>query len=355
MALAIVLLVVGLVVLAAGADQLVVGASRLATVRGISPIVIGALIIGFGTSAPEMLISGLAAARGDADLGVGNVVGSNVANLSLVLGVAALVAAVVSKGRGIRVAGSTLWREGLVSVVAAGLFWLLVQDGFQRWEGVVLLVAFVAAMVIILWRPEHDSGALELPGGDKPISQPTELVRTVVGLAATVAGAQLAVEGAVDIADEAGLGTGFVGLSLVAFGTSLPELITGIQAARRGEADLLVGNVLGSNTFNSLVVGALVALLGPGPLADENLSGLAVWVMAGISVGAWLLMFEGRGLERWWEGAVLVVVYLASLPFLISDEPEVTGQADSPAVEVTVAGEPSPLPVDRGASTWLGG
>ena len=332
MALAVVLLVAGLIVLAFGADQLVIGASRLATARGISPIVVGALVIGFGTSAPEMLISGLAAAEGDSDLGVGNVVGSNVANLSLVLGIAALVAALSAGRRYIRVASSTLRREGVISIAAAGLFWLLIQDGFERWEGVVLTAAFVLAMVGILKRPGGDRSLYEVPDGGQSISQRLELGRTAGGLVATVVGAQLAVEGARDIAHEAGLGTGFVGLSLVAFGTSLPELITGVQAARRGEADLLVGNVLGSNTFNSLLVGALVALIGPGPLVDPNLSGLAVWIMVGVSVGAWLLMFSGGGLKRWWEGALLLAVYLASLPFLISDHQEDPAHA-APAVE----------------------
>ncbi len=338
MALAAVLLAGGLLVLAVGADQLVIGASRLAFARGISPIVIGALVIGFGTSAPEMLVSGLAAADGDVDLGVGNIVGSNVANLSLVLGISALVAALSVGGRLIKVANSTLWREGMVSVGAALLFWLLVQDGLERWEGFVLLAAFVVAMSIILWRPAYDANAADVVHTDKPISQSTELVRTVVGLGATVVGAQLAVTGAVDIAHEVGLGSGFVGLSLVAFGTSLPELITGVQAARRGEADLLVGNILGSNTFNSLLVSAVVALVGPGPLVDGNLSGLAVWIMVGISVSAWLLMFRGDGLERWWEGAFLLAVYLVSMPFLISDDPDETedGASSSPAVEIVV-------------------
>ncbi|WP_420638478.1 sodium:calcium antiporter [Candidatus Poriferisocius sp.] len=342
MALAAVLLAGGLIVLAVGADQLVVGASRLAFARGISPIVIGALVIGFGTSAPEMLVSGLAAADGDADLGVGNIIGSNVANLSLVLGSAALVAALAAGGRYIRVAHSTLQREGAISVAAAVLFWLLVQDGFERWEGIVLLVAFLVAMAVILWRPPQEARAAEVVPADKPISQPAELARTVLGLAATVVGAQMAVEGAVDIALEVGLGSGFVGLSLVAFGTSLPELITGVQAARRGEADLLVGNILGSNTFNSLLVSAVVAFAGPGPLVDANLSGLAVWIMMGISVGAWLLMFRGDGIERWWEGAMLLAVYLVSLPFLISD-PEEQAVPTAPAVEVSqTVGEPGP-------------
>ena len=308
--------------LAVGADQLVIGASRLALARGISPIVIGALVIGFGTSAPEMLVSGLAAAEGNVDLGVGNIVGSNVANLSLVLGISALVGVVAVGGRHIRVSNSTLWREGVVSLAAAFLFWVLVQDGFERWEGIVLLAAFAGAMAVILLRPSDGAGAVAAVRADKPIRQPVELVRTVAGLAATVVGAQLAVNGALDIAEELGLGAGFVGLSLVAFGTSLPELITGVQAARRGEAELLVGNILGSNTFNSLLVSAVVALAGPGPLVDGNLSGLAVWIMVGISAAAWVLMFQGDGLERWWEGALLLAVYVVSLPFLVSDHQE---------------------------------
>lgn len=358
MALAAVLLAAGLLVLAVGADHLVIGASRLASARGISPIVIGALVIGFGTSAPEMLVSGLAAVDGNVDLGVGNIVGSNVANLSLVLGISALVGAVAAAGRHIRVAHSTLWREGVVSLAAALLFWLLVQDGFERWEGIVLLAAFAGAMAIILKRPGRDASAGAGAAGvaragkpirqaagvahaDKPIRQAVELVRTVAGLAATVVGAQLAVTGALDIAEEAGLGAGFVGLSLVAFGTSLPELITGVQAARRGEAELLVGNILGSNTFNSLLVSAVVALAGPGPLTDGNLSGLAVWIMVGISVAAWVLMLRGDGLEQWWEGALLLAVYLVSLPFLVSDHQDDAAHAVPLAegVEAVVAVE----------------
>jgi len=333
----------GLLVLAVGADQLVIGASRLAFARGISPIVVGALVIGFGTSAPEMLVSGLAAADGNPDLGVGNIIGSNVANLSLVLGVSALVGAVAVAGRYIRVARSTLWREGVVSLGAVLLFWVLVQDGFERWEGIVLLAGFTLAMAIIVKRPNHDAGAADASSPDKPISQSAELGRTLLGLAATVLGAQMAVTGAVDIAEEVGLGAGFVGLSLVAVGTSLPELITGVQAARRGQADLLVGNILGSNTFNSLLVSAVVALVGPGPLVDANLSGLAVWIMIGISVVAWVLMFQGDGLERWWEGALLLAVYLGSLPFLVSDHEEnASRRANLAAAPVAEAVEEAP-------------
>ncbi|MYG94346.1 MAG: sodium:calcium antiporter [Acidimicrobiia bacterium] len=337
MTLAAVLLVVGLVVLAVGADQLVVGASRLALARGISPIVIGALVIGFGTSAPELLVSGLAAADGDVDLGVGNIIGSNVANLSLVLGLAALVGVLAAGGRYIRVANHTLWREGVISLGAVLLFWVLVQDGFERWEGVVLLVAFAVAMTIIMLRSHASLAARAVPV-HKPIVQSVELFRTALGLAATIAGAQLAVIGAVDIAEKVGWGSGFVGLSLVAFGTSLPELITGVQAARRGETDLMVGNILGSNTFNSLLVSAVVALVGPGPLLDSNLSGLAVWIMVGVSVGAWVLMYEGEGLQRWWEGALLLAVYLVSLPFLISDHnQEVAFAASVPSASVSAS------------------
>ena len=142
----------------------------------------------------------------------------------------------------------------------------------------------------------------------------------------------------------------------MAFGTSLPELITGVQAARRGEADLLVGNILGSNTFNSLLVSAVVALAGPGPLVDGNLSGLAVWIMMGISVAAWMFMFRGDGLERWWEGALLLAVYLASLPLLVSDHEDEQDHS-APAAEVVLTAADSGGPgLDAAViSVWCAG
>lgn len=319
MVLALILLVVGIVILTFAADHFVEGAVSVADVFNISPVVVGALVIGFGTSLPEMLVSGVAAVQGDADLGVGNVLGSNVANLTLVLGIAALIAV-------ISIDTLTSRRELPLCVGSVLLFAVLVQDGFRRWEGVVLLVSLVATLLWLL-RNAHDHD-LESPAQEhEPKGAMASGVRTVVGLTGTVGGAWLLVEGATSLADEVGLTGGFVGLSLVAIGTSLPEMVTAVVAARRGETDLIIGNLLGSNIFNSLAVGAVLGLLGPGPLEDNNLAGLATIIMISVVLIAAVFLYTGGRVVRW-QAAALLLIYLGTMPFTISttidcaEEPE---------------------------------
>jgi len=317
--LALILLVVGIVILTFAADHFVEGAVSVADVFNISPVVVGALVIGFGTSLPEMLVSGVAAVQGDADLGVGNVLGSNVANMTLVLGIAALIAV-------ISIDTLTSRRELPLCVGSVLLFAVLVQDGFRRWEGVVLLVALVATLLWLL-RNAHDHD-LESPAQEhEPKGAMASGVRTVVGLTGTVGGAWLLVEGATSLADEVGLTGGFVGLTLVAIGTSLPEMVTAVVAARRGETDLIIGNLLGSNIFNSLAVGAVLGLLGPGPLEDNNLAGLATIIMISVVLIAAVFLYTGGRVVRW-QAAALLLIYLGTMPFTISttidcaEEPE---------------------------------
>jgi len=317
--LALILLVVGIVILTFAADHFVEGAVSVADVFNISPVVVGALVIGFGTSLPEMLVSGVAAVQGDADLGVGNVLGSNVANLTLVLGIAALIAV-------ISIDTLTSRRELPLCVGSVLLFAVLVQDGFRRWEGVVLLVALVATLLWLL-RNAHDHD-LESPAQEhEPKGAMASGVRTVVGLTGTVGGAWLLVEGATSLADEVGLTGGFVGLTLVAIGTSLPEMVTAVVAARKGETDLIIGNLLGSNIFNSLAVGAVLGLLGPGPLEDNNLAGLATIIMISVVLIAAVFLYTGGRVVRW-QAAALLLIYLITMPFTISttidcaEEPE---------------------------------
>ncbi|MBT5754323.1 MAG: calcium/sodium antiporter [Acidimicrobiaceae bacterium] len=319
MVLALILLVVGIIILTFAADHFVEGAVSVADVFNISPVVVGALVIGFGTSLPEMLVSGVAAVQGDADLGVGNVLGSNVANLTLVLGIAALIAV-------ISIDTLTSRRELPLCVGSVLLFAVLVQDGFRRWEGVVLLVALVATLLWLL-RNAHDHD-LESPAQEhEPKGAMASGVRTVVGLTGTVGGAWLLVEGATSLADEAGLTGGFVGLTLVAIGTSLPEMVTAVVAARKGETDLIIGNLLGSNIFNSLAVGAVLGLLGPGPLEDNNLAGLATIIMISVVLIAAVFLYTGGRVVRW-QAAALLLIYLGTMPFTISttidcaEEPE---------------------------------
>ncbi len=312
MLVGLLLLVVGIVILTFSADHFVEGAASLARSMEISPVIVGALVIGFGTSLPEMLVSGVAAAQGDADLGVGNVVGSNVANLTLVLGLAALITSLT-------VARSTLRTELPLCVGSVVLFALLVQNGFTRIEGVILLVVLVAVLATLL-RSGHDDKTLYEHDEDEA-SISTSAVRTVAGLVGTVAGAWLLVEGALTVADELGLTGGFVGLTMVAIGTSLPEMVTAVVAARKGETDLIIGNLLGSNIFNSLAVGAVLGLVGPGPLDDANLAGFATIIMLGVVVLAAAFMLTGGRIVRWQAG-LLLVVYFATMPFTASTEDE---------------------------------
>ncbi|MEO1060020.1 MAG: calcium/sodium antiporter [Actinomycetota bacterium] len=305
-------LVVGVVLLAKAADQFVIGSVRVANVLRISTIVIGAVVMGFGTSAPEMVVSGIAAGGGELDVGVGNIVGSNIANLTLVLGVAGVITAIA-------IPSSVLRREAPMSMASLVIFAVLVQDGLLFWEGLVLAGAMAAALTIVLLGARSGApppaGELDELLTDDPPEIKVELVRTLLGLAGTVGGAWLLVRGATNIADDNGLSGGFVGLTLVAVGTSLPELVTTVLAARKGQTDLIVGNLLGSNLFNSFAVGAVTALLGNGPLDDPDLDGLPILMMIGIGFIAWAFMAQGRKISRW-EGAVLLVLAVACVPFL---------------------------------------
>jgi cation:H+ antiporter len=304
--------VAGLVVLTYAADQFVVGAARLATILRLSPVVIGAVVIGFGTSAPEMIVSGLAASRGSLDIAVGNIVGSNVANLTLVLGAAALVTPIV-------VRSPVLKREAPLSLGLTLVFAVLVQSGLSRADALVLGTLLVASLAFIIvasrGTDEIMTGEVEEFLADGPVARGKEGLRTALGLIGTLGAAQLLVVSATEIASGLGLSEGFIGLTVVAIGTSLPELATSLQAARKDETDLIVGNLLGSNLFNSGAVAAVAGLAGPGPLDDPTIVGFATLLMVVVSVGATVFMITGKRVVRW-EGALLLAAYIATIPFL---------------------------------------
>lgn len=302
----------GLALLTVSADHFVVGAARMSAALRISPVVIGALVIGFGTSAPELLVSGLAAGQGHLDLAIGNVVGSNVANLTLVLGATALVFP-------LRVTSRTLAREAPIAAVGTFLLAVLLQGGFARLEGLVLWMGMTAAVIWILTTVGEDDPVVlkdvEHYARGRPPRLKAEIRRTAFGLIGTLAGAQVLILGAEGIAERLGVAEGVVGLTLVALGTSLPELVTGIQAARRKEGSLIVGNLLGSTMTNSLAVAGLAGMLGPGALEDPHLAGVAALLMAVAAAAGWFLMGTARTVHRW-EGAVLLVAYAAALPLM---------------------------------------
>ncbi len=313
MLIAVVLLVAGLALLVWAADQLVTAAARLSLVLRITPVVIGVVVIGFGTSMPELVVSGLAAIEGLFDLGVGNVIGSNIANVLLVLGAAALIAPVTVTDRLLR-------REVPLTLAAVAAFAWAIQGPLRVADAILLVVLLVAILIIIITLARRD-GALDLDEVDALTAATTstgrESLRAVVGLTLTIAGAQMVVIGGGAIAEGFGLSEGFVGLTLVAVGTSLPELATSVQAVRRGESELLVGNVLGSNLFNAVAVGPLLVWSGAnlGRTVATELAGIATIAMVVAVAGVSLLLVVRRRLGRL-SGALMLLVYVAIVVLL---------------------------------------
>ena len=299
----------GLALLWRAADLLVDGASRTAARLSVPPLVVGAVVVGFGTSTPETLVSTLAAVEGSMDLAVGNVVGSNTANLSLVLGSAALLGP-VAVGR------TALRRDLPLAALATLLLAVLVQGGLRRADGVFLLLGLVVALAVLL-RPRR-GGALEdgpVPAAARPgTSLRRDVALLLVGLLGVLLGAQLLVTGARGLAEQVGLSEGFVGLTLVAVGTSAPELATALAAARRSQSELVVGNVLGSNMFNATFVAGLAGVVAPGPVTDPGLTVVAVGAMLATTALAAVAMTT-RGVVGRGEAVGLLVVWLGLLPF----------------------------------------
>ena len=276
-------------------------AERLSDHLGVSPVIVGALVVGLGTSLPEMVVSGIAAAQRDTiDLAIGNVLGSNAANLSLVLGAGAVVTTI--KG-----SSAVMRREGLLVLVSTAMFAGFVADErLEQWEGVLLLVAMAAAAWFVATGPETEEvvGAPAAAEGEVTSS----IVKAVVGLVGVLIGAQLMVTGAVDVAEELGASEAFIGLTVVAIGTSLPELATTVASARRGSVDLVIGNVLGSNLFNALAVAGLAGLVGNG-IIEESIAPSLI-ATAAISVfavvwGIWRHSFSRA------VGVLLLAAYAA--------------------------------------------
>lgn len=305
-------LLAGLVLLVVAGDHFVTGASRMATALRMRPAVIGAVVLGFGTSAPEMVVSSLASINDEPALGVGNIVGSNVANLSLGLGVAALLMP-------IPFSLSALRRDVPWSVATAAIFALLVVDGvLSRPEGGLLAVLMAISLVWLI-RTAQDSSAQP----DSMVSALAQdagrllpnLIRAVVGLFGVLVGAQLAVEGATSLAHRWGLSGGFIGFSVVALGTSLPELSTVVAAARKGHTELIVGNLFGSNIFNSLAVGGAMGLVGAGEIGDPSLTGLGIAAMMAVAVLAYLGALVGSRASRI-DGVALLAIYIAAMVLL---------------------------------------
>lgn len=303
------LLVTGISLLAIASDHLVRGAASLATLLGLSPIVVGVVVIVFGTSSPELLVSVLAAVDGSTDAAVGNVVGSNLANLSLLVGVAALLTPLS--------VGPTAWRREIpIALAAAITLPVLLLGGLGLVDGVVALAAMAAVLVVLLRSGQAVAGLDPADEGRPTGTGGSSVSRrwfgpalhTIGGLAGVLGGAHLLVAAATSAAREFGVSDAVIGATVLAVGTSLPELVTVVQSARRREVELIVGNLLGSNLFNGLAVLGTIAMLGGGAVAPLVVSiAIAAAVLTGIAVVA---LSTGGRLERW-EGLALIGFYAA--------------------------------------------
>ncbi|SDG55628.1 calcium/sodium antiporter [Roseospirillum parvum] len=319
-----VMFVAGLILLPVGAEVLVRGSVALAERLGISPLVVGLTVVAFGTSAPELVVSLNAALSGVPAIAIGNVVGSNIANILLILGCAALLKPVHAEPRSfLRDAGIMV----LVTLLAIGA---MSSGAVPRWQGIVMLVLLLAFILFSYWQGRRDTAAAEahlheveeLEGlKQRPLWMIAGAV--LVGLAAVVWGADLLVDGAVVIALGFGIPEEVIGLSMIAIGTSLPELATVVAAARKGHTDIAVGNVLGSNIFNILAILGTTAVVVPVPVPAQVMA-FDVWVMLASAVLVIPLMLTGRNLGRL-EGGGLLLAYGAYITLLYVGVDKVIG------------------------------
>lgn len=254
--IAIALLIVGFVMLTKGADWFVDGSSALAFRLGIPQLVIGLTIVAMGTSAPEAAVSITSALKGNEGITVGNVVGSNIMNILLILGIASVIVPLA-------VQKSTRMIEIPYMIAITVLFGVLGYTGemVTRVEGGILWIAFLIYLGYLLWMAKK--GKEENEPDEKQKSLPVQLLMILVGLVCIVLGSDFVVDGATEIAKVIGISERIIGLTIVAFGTSLPELVTSVTAARRGNADIAIGNIVGSNVFNILFVAGTSALITP--------------------------------------------------------------------------------------------
>jgi cation:H+ antiporter len=315
----IVLFILGLAGLILGAELLVRGAARLALTFGISPLVVGLTVVAFGTSSPELAISVQSAWSGQVDIALGNVVGSNIFNVLFILGLSALITPLLVHQQLVR-------REVPLMIGVSLLLWALAADGgIERWEGIVLALGLAAYIVYAIRMSRRETAQIEaeyaeaMPGDasrwDRHWSVQTLLI--LGGLALLVVGSDWLVESAVAIARSMGVSELVIGLTLIAAGTSLPEVATSVMAALRGERDIAVGNVVGSNLFNILGVLGVSASVAPASLTVSSaLLAFDLPVMVAVAVACLPIFFTGNLIARW-EGGLFFAYYLAYTAYLI--------------------------------------
>lgn len=308
----------GLALLVWSADRFVEGSAATAGHFGMPPLLIGMVVIGFGTSAPEMVVSALAASQGNPGLALGNAYGSNITNIALILGITAVLAPIAVHSQVMR---KELPILALVTLAAA---WLLFDGELSRLDAAGLLVLFALLLGWSIWsgmRKNDDAFATEMDAelAAHPMPIRKAILWLVVGLLLLIISSRILVWGAVDLATRFGVSDLVIGLTIVAIGTSLPELASSIIAARKGEHDLALGNILGSNLFNTLAVVGIAGTIAPMAVADEVLM-RDIPVMVGLTLALFVLGygFRGPGRINRLEGAGLLAVFIGYTVYLLT-------------------------------------
>lgn len=318
---------VGLTALIVGAEVMVRGGSRLATRLGISPIIVGLTVVSIGTSMPELAVGVVAAGEGSGALAVGNIAGTNVVNLLLILGLSAAMAPLVLHLRTIRF-------ELPIMAAAALLLWALAADGvMSRLDGAILLTGAVGYTAAMIWSARRES--LEVLGefADEYVEEPSdvptvtvrnqtlsELMMLVGGIALVVVGADWLVDGAVGMAREFGVSDALIGLTVVAIGTSAPELVTTVMSTLRGDRDIAIGNLVGSSIYNiALILGVTCLVPAHGMTLPSSLVRIDIPIMVIVALVCIPIFITGRRVSRG-EGIAMVTAYAAYLSFLLSTQ-----------------------------------
>ncbi len=307
MILNILFIVIGIVLVLWGADRLTDGAVAVAEKMKMPQIIIGLTIVAMGTSMPEFCVSLISALKGTSDLAVGNIVGSNIFNTLLIVGVSALVAPM-------SIMKTTVRKDIPFALVASALLLIMCLDGdISRIDAAILFVMFLIFMYITLRGAKAQGTDLE-EKEKKPMGTWLSIVWILVGLACLIGGSNLFVDGATAVATKLGVSEAVIGLTIVAGGTSLPELATSVVSARKGNSGIAIGNVLGSNVFNILAILGLTGVISPMTLKGITMTDLSMMVISIILI--WLFSFTKYKIERW-EGAILTAVFVGYIYSLL--------------------------------------
>ena len=307
MILNILFIVIGIVLVLWGADRLTDGAVAVAEKMKMPQIVIGLTIVAMGTSMPEFCVSLISALKGTSDLAVGNIVGSNIFNTLLIVGVSVLVAPM-------SIMKTTVRKDIPFALVASALLLIMCLDGdISRIDAAILFVMFLIFMYITLRGAKAQGTDLE-EKEKKPMATWLSVVWILVGLACLIGGSNLFVDGATAVATKLGVSEAVIGLTIVAGGTSLPELATSVVSARKGNSGIAIGNVLGSNVFNILAILGLTGVISPMTLKGITMTDLSMMVISIILI--WLFSFTKYKIERW-EGAILTAVFVGYIYSLL--------------------------------------